>query len=394
VALFTKSVAFALFLLAAAAVALAQEPMAAPTAVSAWKMRYLFDENDSVLTLTGFAFPSAQRGMACGILEKRKYNVLVGTRQVQTPVVLVTSDGGKKWSVIEVKGLPDNSVPNSIFFLDDSTGWLVSDDGIWFTNESGRAWKRISSLKNLLSVYFLSPTRGFAVGGDKQALGTSDGGATWTPIPAAAEPETTIDWTVYSSVAFTPDRKGGIISGFSRAPRHQKTPAWMDPEGGRHERQVPNVVIFLDTHDGGQTWSSQTSSLFGEVTKASFAPGGVGLGLLEFHDQFPWPSEVYSLTLANGVSDRAFRQNDRAITDVICNPAGDSFLAGYESVGDIHPSPIPGKVKILKSADMKNWTEMSVDYRAVARRVWLAAPAGGSVWAATDTGMIMELPKE
>jgi len=380
-------------LLVGTCVAIAQEPAAAPANSSPWKMRYLFDENDSVLTLTGLQFPSAKRGMACGIREKRKYNLLTGTRQTQTAVILVTSDAGKTWTTVEVKGL-ENAGPNSIFFLDDSTGWLVSDDGIWFTNESGRSWKRISSVKNLLQVYFLTTRRGFAVGADKQALATTDGGATWTPIPASSEPDTTKDWTIYSNIAFTPDHKGGIISGFSRPPRHEKTPAWMNPDEGRHERQVPNVTIFLDSHDGGQTWSSQTASLFGEVTKASFGVGGVGLGLLEFRDEFPWPSEVYSLTLANGVSDRAFREKDRAITDVLCNPAGDSYIAGYESVGDVHPSPIPGKVKILRSADLKNWTEMTVDYRAAARRVWLAAAPGGSVWAATDTGMIMQLSKE
>jgi hypothetical protein len=101
---------------------------------------------------------------------------------------------------------------------------------------------------------------------------------------------------------------------------------------------------------------------------------------------------VYSINLRNGVSDRSFRAKDRAITDLLCNPEGESYLAGYESVGDIHPSPIPGKVKILRSSDLKNWTEMSIDYRAVARRVWLAA-AGDDIWAATDTGMILQLQK-
>jgi len=52
------------------------------------------------------------------------------------------------------------------------------------------------------------------------------------------------------------------------------------------------------------------------------------------------------------------------------------------------PSPVPQKVRILSSADLSNWSEANVDYRAVATRVMLAG-AGGSVWAATDTGMIL-----
>ena len=51
---------------------------------------------------------------------------------------------------------------------------------------------------------------------------------------------------------------------------------------------------------------------------------------------------------------------------------------------------IPGKVHILRSDGLENWDEMLVDYRAVARRVWLASPGNG-IWAATDTGIILKL---
>ena len=37
---------------------------------------------------------------------------------------------------------------------------------------------------------------------------------------------------------------------------------------------------------------------------------------------------------------------------------------------------------------------MDVDYRAVARRAYLAAPDAANVWAATDTGMILKLASE
>jgi hypothetical protein len=37
------------------------------------------------------------------------------------------------------------------------------------------------------------------------------------------------------------------------------------------------------------------------------------------------------------------------------------------------------------------WRETEVDYRAVARRLVLAASPGGLLWAATDTGIIMKL---
>jgi hypothetical protein len=51
-------------------------------------------------------------------------------------------------------------------------------------------------------------------------------------------------------------------------------------------------------------------------------------------------------------------------------------------------------MKILQSADLESWSEMPVDYRAVARRVWLASPNADNVWAATDTGFILKLERK
>jgi len=39
---------------------------------------------------------------------------------------------------------------------------------------------------------------------------------------------------------------------------------------------------------------------------------------------------------------------------------------------------------------LENWTEMSVDYRAVARRAMISGPDPQHVWVATDTGMILK----
>jgi hypothetical protein len=70
------------------------------------------------------------------------------------------------------------------------------------------------------------------------------------------------------------------------------------------------------------------------------------------------------------------------------------MIAGFETQGPVFRSPVPGKVKILTSNDMDEWTEMTVDYRAVAHSVLLAGPDENHVWAATDTGMILKLVKE
>jgi hypothetical protein len=45
----------------------------------------------------------------------------------------------------------------------------------------------------------------------------------------------------------------------------------------------------------------------------------------------------------------------------------------------------------MTSDDAENWTEMPVDYRAVAHRALIAGPDPTHVWVATDTGLILNL---
>ena len=60
----------------------------------------------------------------------------------------------------------------------------------------------------------------------------------------------------------------------------------------------------------------------------------------------------------------------------------------------MYHSPIPGKLKVLQSSDLEKWTEMTVDYRAVAHSAIIAGPDENHLWIATDTGMILRLVNE
>ena len=57
----------------------------------------------------------------------------------------------------------------------------------------------------------------------------------------------------------------------------------------------------------------------------------------------------------------------------------------------MNTAALPGKVKILESGDFETWTDMPVDYKALARSVVIAGPDPEHMWAATDTGMILHL---
>jgi len=100
---------------------------------------------------------------------------------------------------------------------------------------------------------------------------------------------------------------------------------------------------------------------------------------------------VYRIDLTTGKSESVFKQKDRVVTDAAIFADGRTFLAAVEPPGRLRSAPIPGKVRMLESRDLKNWQEMPVDYRAVAQSLILAGPDPDHLWAATDTGMILHL---
>ena len=346
-----------------------------------WDIQYRYRQIDSTLTINDLAFPSAKRGIACGFATDRK--------EKDRPVVLLTSDGGVNWADTTVK-----ETGIALFFLDDSTGWMVTEKGIWSTNESGRTWTKIKTAPSgILRVWFLDRQHGFAAGLEKRVFETTDGGETWKLLPILEQVEGNAVFTTFGEIGFAEGK--GIISGWNIPPR-RGGPDWMEADtGAPKRREIPHYAVLLETLDAGKTWTKSDASVFGQITRMSLTPQGTGLGLVEFKDQFEYPSEVQRINLHTGRSERTFREKDRAITDVhLFAGSNKAIIAGYETQGKVFRSPIPGKVKILTSDDLENWTEMAVDYRAVAHSAIIAGPDENHVWIATDTGMILRLVTE
>lgn len=245
---------------------------------------------------------------------------------------------------------------------------------------------------DLLRVYFVDAKRGWAVGARKSVFFTEDGGITWAKLAAAAEPKAALEYTTYNWIEFT-GKQRGIILGSSRPPRRamQRLPDWVDPEAAARRREWPALTITLDSGDAGKTWLPGTASVFGSLSRLRLSPAGWGLGLVEYFDAFDWPAEVFLVNWKQGGNQRLYRANGHAVTDVAITPSGTPYLAGFELTGKVRRSPVPGKVKVVRSKDLKTWETMDIDYRATARQVWLAAPADDHVWMATDTGMILKL---
>jgi len=298
----------------------------------------------------------------------------------------VTRDAGKTWTEVPIK-----EPPLSVFFLNESSGWIVTPNGLWRTDESGLSWRKVKALKGVERVHFVTEDHGFAVGSPKLMMETKDGGKTWTDIAAAKAVKSNPDYTAYHWIEFqTPTR--AIASGTVVPPRpfDSGEPAWIDPEHAAQRRQWPTLMITLESRDGGTTWTSDTAPTFGYPRRFRFGPAGRALAVLQFENAFEYPSEVY--VVEKGKSRRVLRQKQLLVSDVgWLGP--ERAIAVAVQTPSMHQIPVPGKLKVLTTDNLDDWSEMDVDWKAYARQA-VVATVGGRAWIGTDTGLLLELVTE
>lgn len=349
-----------------------------PAQAQRWKIQYFYDKEKSSLTINDFAFPSAKYGIAVGyIAEARR----------EEPMSVVTSDGGSHWQLLPLK-----ETPVSLFFLDDSIGWMVTTKGLWRTTEAGKNWTKLPKVPGeILRVCFTTHMDGVAVGVKKLVLSTHDGGQTWTPVATAEDQPGDPRYSAYIWVGFA-TQETGLVVGTNNPPRRFAPlfPDWLDPEATLRMRDVPHLTYSLATNDAGKTWRARNLSLFGQTSRFRLMPDGRGAGLVEYSELSNIPSEAFSLDWHTGKSKSIYKDPRTGISDLWMEPDGTIYLAGIEEPGRIRDI-IPGKVVVYSSRDYEAWLSIPVDYRATALRTILAMPDGQHQWLATDTGMILHL---
>ena len=357
--------------------------LAAGQSTPRWRVVYEYDQDDTRFSITDFAAPPP--------VNNESLVIAVGdlwSRQRGRPVAqaVVSRNDGKTWETLK---LPGN--PTSVFFLTPRLGWFNTGGNIYQTSDGARTWTRLSRLNGALRLHFFDEGLGFAVGLEKSAWRTIDGGRKWTPIKEAAEPSTKKETSAYTVISFRNEKVGVMVGTSVPVPRGPQVPRWIDPDStSASSRQLPRITMTLATADGGQTWKTSSASIFGQITQWAQSPATAeALTLVEFQDGFTYPSEVHRWTA--GKLERTFREKDRAVKDVAIDSLGRGWLAAVEIPGSLNALPIPGKVKMLQSLDLKSWAEVPVDYRAYAMRLLLDVRNSVNPWVATDTGQILRL---
>jgi hypothetical protein len=356
-----------------AAVALLLVCLGVAQAAPAWKIQYFYDRDDSKFIINDFQFVNSLRGYAAGFIETKK-------SPEPKPCLIVSDDGGKTW----IETYPP-SVPESIFFLTDTAGWMAASSGVWHTTDAGKSWTNLSTLVGVTRLWFLNDKRGFAIGRPKMMKETKDGGVTWKDVEAAKNVQGKPPNTVYTSIAF--EGRVGIVAGVSEPNRPPPDePAWVDPAEAAHRRLWPTLSIGIRSSDYGETWQAQTAPVFGVTTKMR-VNGNVGMSIVRYGESFEVPSEVYAVN-AGGKVQSIFKRKNRIVTD-----AGwlgpETILVAVEPPGKMNALPFPGKVKVMQSLDLTDWTEMDVSYKAFAGNAMLSIVDSTHAWIATDTGMIL-----
>ncbi len=363
-------------LLATPALALAQQE-------KKFDRAYHYLKPDSKLKLLDLTFGSDQRGWAVGVLLSE------GDRP--RGALITTADGGQQWNLTELR-----FVPQSLFALNDSSLWSVSINGeVWFSAEGGRDWRKLSKKSEALRVAFIDEKKGFLIGVRKTFMRTEDGGRNWRHVPEGAQVTGEPDYFVYRTIDFWNGRIGIVAGNVEsdelrrRRRRGPDLPDFMEPESMPLKDMTPRVLATLESVDAGATWRKQEVSGFGYVHRLLIGSDGTGLNLIKFSKGFPYGGELYSFyPKANRKGERILRMKEVEFQDVAYVPGVGVFLMCTNRLGAL---PVPSKVRASFSANLTDWTEVPVDYRAVAERITLATTPSGRVFAALDTGTILAL---
>jgi len=179
-------------------------------------------------------------------------------------VVYKTMDAGLTWQDTQVPATPSSygSGYTQLALPTPDTGYLISDFELFKTTDAGASWQRLPGVNGVRyrSIMFRSATEGYVVLDFGGTYRTTDGGATWTPVPAGwradrvyfADAQRGLFLANYSEIYRTSD--GGATA--PAAYKSEYTFSWngLHFPTARFGCAVGNNGAIVITHDGGSSW--------------------------------------------------------------------------------------------------------------------------------------------
>ena len=249
-------------------------------------------------------------------------------------VIMKTTNGGSTWTT---DFATTGAVLNSVFFLDTSTGWAVGTTGtILKTTNGGSSWSLLSSPTGatLTSVYFVNSSTGWAVGGGGVVLKTTTGGSSWTatnPTGAALNSVFFVDtlngWAVGNVGTILKTTNGGSSWSLSTPVNVTlNSVTFIDASTG----WIAGGGVILRTTNGGTAWTSDFTTTGAALTSVFFISattgwtvGSSGTILRSTNGGVSWTQSLQQLTTATLSS--VFFTKARATVRTV--PSGPSFSA-------------------------------------------------------------------
>jgi photosystem II stability/assembly factor-like uncharacterized protein len=230
----------------------------------------------------------------------------------------LSTSRGTTWTV-QTHGVGENL--RSVYFLDQTRGWIVGDNGtILSTDDGGVSWTNRSLVtappRNFLGVHFANTQTGVIVGNGGTIIRTTDGGSTWVSRPSPSTrtlrdvrfmDDTTVvavgdtmtilystdggfTWSVRTASGVPGQLTVSVLNAVRRVP------------GTRRAYAIGNRGMMVTTTDAGDTWTRQAVTIFGSLE----------LRTLHFADQTSgW---------IGGAAGVLFRTNDGGATWIMPAP--------------------------------------------------------------------------
>ncbi|MBU2492656.1 MAG: T9SS type A sorting domain-containing protein [Bacteroidetes bacterium] len=138
-----------------------------------------------------------------------------------------------QWRTIDTK-IEEQMI--DVSFPDSTSGWIISDFEIFYSNDSGENWIKQSTPSDsvrFMKVYFKSNEKGFIIGRDGLILRTTNRGKNWISIDANINEAYKL-----ADISFIDENEGWIV-------------------GSIETGNLFGKGFLLHTLDGGATWSKR-----------------------------------------------------------------------------------------------------------------------------------------